>query len=288
MAGCRLLRGDWRTDLATLVGTAQRELIVVSPFVTRSGVDVIESSLRPSFRHQGHVFVLTDLSPLNICQHATEPLALQSFLRLAANADVAHLPRVHAKVYVADLSRAIVTSGNLTMGGLAHNYEYGVEFNDPEIVERIKRDMRDYAVLGALLTAEALAAYCQLADRLRTRFDKQLSSIAAEARRAFRQTVNEAEEQLIRLRLQGGPVTTVFEKTILYFLRRQGPLTTKQLHPLVQGVHPDLCDDSVDRVIDGQHFGKKWKHHVRIAQSHLKEKGIIELQDGLWKLVPSN
>jgi hypothetical protein len=74
----------------------------------------------------------------------------------------------------------------------------------------------------------------------------------------------------------------VFEKTILYFLKREGPMTTRQLHPLVQSVHPDLCDDSVDRVIDGQHFGKKWKHLVRIAQSHLKLKGMIVLQNGLW------
>ncbi|MEK7270344.1 MAG: hypothetical protein AAB215_05290 [Planctomycetota bacterium] len=50
----------------------------------------------------------------------------------------------------------------------------------------------------------------------------------------------------------------------------------------IQNIHPDICDDSIDRVIDGQHFGKKWKHFVRSAQQHLKQRGEIRLQNGRW------
>jgi hypothetical protein len=53
----------------------------------------------------------------------------------------------------------------------------------------------------------------------------------------------------------------------------------------VQAIHPDLCDDSIDRVIDGEHFGKKWKHQVRSAQSYLKRIGSVQLRDGKWRLV---
>jgi hypothetical protein len=53
---------------------------------------------------------------------------------------------------------------------------------------------------------------------------------------------------------------------------------------MVQALHPDLCDDLVDRVIDGQHFGKKWKHAVRTAQQHLKRQGQIELHEGRWQI----
>jgi hypothetical protein len=45
-----------------------------------------------------------------------------------------------------------------------------------------------------------------------------------------------------------------------------------------------LCDDEVDRVIDGRHFGKKWKHAVRTAQQHLRRKGLIALEGELWRL----
>jgi hypothetical protein len=225
------------------------------------------------------------LSPVNVCQGATDPLALQYLLTLTPKTDISHLPRLHAKVYIADLTRAIVTSANLTSGGLAQNHEYGIEFTQPKMVRRIREDMREYAILGAVLSAEALAEYCELAHRLRARYQRQLASIAREARHEFQRAVTQAKDDLIRLRLRGGPVTTLFEKTILYLLKRHGPLATKQLHPLVQEVHPDLCDDSVDRVIDGQHFGKKWKHLVRIAQSHLKDRGTIALQQGVWGLV---
>src|SRR5947208_67423 len=117
MCACALLRGDWDKHLATLAGSAQRELTIVSPFITRVGVGIIDSSGRPSFRNAGRVTVLTDLSPLNICQSATDPNALQRFSAVAATTDISHLPRLHAKVYIADFTRAIVTSANLTTGG---------------------------------------------------------------------------------------------------------------------------------------------------------------------------
>jgi hypothetical protein len=81
---------------------------------------------------------------------------------------------------------------------------------------------------------------------------------------------------------------TVFARTIAFLLRRQGPLTTQQLHPLVQQLHPDLCDDRVDRVIDGKRFGKKWKHAVRTAQQQLKKAGAVALVDGYWRLVAAD
>lgn len=58
-----------------------------------------------------------------------------------------------------------------------------------------------------------------------------------------------------------------------------------ELHPLIQRLQPDLCDDSIDRVIEGVHFGKKWKHHVRSAQQFLKRQGRIRYDGARWHLV---
>jgi carbamoyl-phosphate synthase large subunit len=65
-------------------------------------------------------------------------------------------------------------------------------------------------------------------------------------------------------------------------LLRSGPRTTVDLHRMVQRIHPDICDDSIDRVIDGVHFGKKWKHYVRTAQQHLKKKDLVAHENGRW------
>jgi len=62
-------------------------------------------------------------------------------------------------------------------------------------------------------------------------------------------------------------------------------MSTEELHPLIQEAFPDLCDDDIDRIIDGRHFGKKWKHAVRTAQQHLKKKGLIKLKGGEWQLM---
>ena len=90
-----------------------------------------------------------------------------------------------------------------------------------------------------------------------------------------------------RLRLARGPIHGVFAATILYLLAKHGPMPTTELHPRVQATHPDLCDDSVDRVINGQRFGKKWKHATRTAQQHLKKQGRIDLVNGKWTLIRS-
>jgi hypothetical protein len=54
---------------------------------------------------------------------------------------------------------------------------------------------------------------------------------------------------------------------------------------LIENIHPDLCDNTVDRVIDGKRFGKKWKHAVRTAQQQLKREGLVALSGGRWLLV---
>ena len=89
------------------------------------------------------------------------------------------------------------------------------------------------------------------------------------------------------MQLRGKPgesTNAIFVRTILYLLRNAA-LTTREMHPLIHNIHPDLCDDTIDRVINGIQFGKEWKHRVRGAQVVLRRKGLIELVDGRWRLV---
>jgi hypothetical protein len=201
------------------------------------------------------------------------------------SAEIFHLPRLHAKVYVADSVAAIVTSGNLTHGGLERNFEYGVEIRDTAAVELIRVDVLDYASLGARFAIDELRAYAEHAEEVRKAFRKAQASVARGARKRLELAIMGIGDELLRRQLRGGPVHQVFARTIQYLLRRYGPLETKALHSYIQSIHPDLCDDSVDREIDGEHFGKKWKHQVRSAQSYLKRKGWVGLRGGKWEVV---
>lgn len=280
----RPLGRNWYDTLAELVAGVKTELLVSSPYVTQEGVDLVTKNLSPATRSEARLRFLTDLSPLNICQGSTDPRALQSLMEAVSNVQIAHLPRLHAKVYVADSDRAIVTSGNLTNAGLLLNYEYGLETTDHTLVEEIQHDIVAYSELGAAVLPQRLAAYCQIVDRVRATYRRQQATVVKSVRQEFNEAFRLAEDELIRLRLAGGALHTVFAKTILYLLQCHGPLSTIQLHPMIEVIHPDLCDNSVDRVIDGKRFGKKWKHAVRTAQQQLKKQGLVRLADDRWMI----
>jgi len=91
--------------------------------------------------------------------------------------------------------------------------------------------------------------------------------------------------EILRMRLREDTIHGTFERTVKYLLETHGALSTKEIHPFVQAIHPDLCDNDVDRVIAGKHFGKKWKHAVRTAQGKLRIKKIIKLESGKWMLI---
>jgi hypothetical protein len=287
MQSLKLLRNNWKTDLSSLFGGAKHDLLVTSPFVSRDGTDFLFRQMADSVRSNIRFRLITNLSPQNVCQGSTDPEALRALAAQIRLSSVTHLPRLHAKVYIADTRRAIITSGNLTAGGLGRNYEYGVLTTDPRTVARVREDIEALELLGARVNSQELLAYCEVAQRVKEAFRGQMSSVQKRARRQFERDFQIAEDELIRLRLRGSSPTKIFEETILYLLKGQGPLSTRELHPQIQALHPDLCDDSVDRVIDGQHFGKRWKHMVRTAQSHLKERGLIEMVENRWSLKPN-
>jgi len=91
------------------------------------------------------------------------------------------------------------------------------------------------------------------------------------------------EDNLIRMRVKHKSINSIFSETLLYLLSRK-PMSTEELHLLVKDIHVDLCDDTLDRVIDGKHFGKLWKHQVRNAQVTLRKAGLIvyDKEAHLW------
>jgi hypothetical protein len=282
----KVLARDWKVDLASLFASTTRRLIISSPFVTGEGTVHLLSHL-PSDKSRINVRLLTDLSPINICLGSTDVDSLLDLAHTIPNFTLLHLPKLHAKVYVADSHNAIVTSANLTGGGLDRNYEYGLFTNSPGLVCKIADDITEYSNLGGLVTNEYLLAYSRVVKTLKSTYKMQQRSIKSALKKEFERCVLSAEDELIRLRLAGGAMHTVFAKTILYLLRRNGAMKTVDLHPQIQQLHLDLCDDNVDRIIDGKQFGKKWKHAVRTAQQQLKKQGLIRFANGRWEVSSS-
>jgi hypothetical protein len=280
-----VLVGAWQRTFEAVLASATQRLTLCAPYITEHGADIVRTVRDKTNRKELSVLLLTDLSPLAICAGATDPASVAVLRALFPASRSVHLPRLHAKVYTADRARAIVTSGNLTYGGLVCNHECGLLVDDPVAAAQIDDEVTAYAGLGAEVDIATLNEMCDLAVDARAAYKAQTASASRESTGRLRAVLKSASDTLVRARLAEGPVHTVFAKTIEFLLRRHGPLSTEAMHPMIQQMHPDLCDDTVDRVIDGKRFGKKWKHAARTAQQQLKKRGTIALINGAWALV---
>lgn len=250
---------------------ARADLTVVSPFVSAAAMAEMLTSLR-SDRHVT-VQMVTSADPEAIVQGACDLSALQMIVDRGERGRLFRLHGLHAKVYVADRSVALITSANLTTGGLRRNYEYGVLVRDSVTVGRIRDDVLAYLTIATPLTSSTIAD-------IRTR----LPSVPIAATPVLRRAAAQVGEILLREHVTGRTEHEVFASAILFVLRREGPLSTSAMQPQIQALHPELCDDSRELIIDGRRFGKRWKHQVRNAQQYLKQRGLIELVNGVWRV----
>ena len=256
--------------------------LICSPFIgERPVARLLQCAERRGIRRRLRVDVLTDLSARTLLSGATDVGALYALASCLPSTHVTYVPRIHAKVYVSDGRCAIVTSANFTDGGFHSNLEYGIWLEDAPTVRTVVSDIQRYAALGAKVKASDLLC---LRDTMKEAASRQ-TRVRTPATEALADVQALLETQVFRMRVRGGTINAVFARTIVYLLSR-GELATEEIEEGVQQIHPDLCDDSMDRIIDGRHYGKLWKHQVRNAQQHLKRRGLVlyDEQKGTWHL----
>ena len=282
MNSYHLLCSPIEKSVQLLFTECERNVFIASPFINVYGIDMLTDVLAQ--RSVGiTVEVLTCITPKSLQEGSLDPTALVRLCQAQPSTKVLSLPRLHAKVYIVDGRKAIITSANFTRGGLLQNYEYGIALSDQSLVEGISDDMRAYAGLGSTFTLEALGRLADETRELRTlRKNAERSQRQTDIGKRLRQQENAIRDTLLHSRVRERPITAIFMDTIRYLLGA-GPMTTEALHARIKDIHADICDDTIDRVINGQRFGKLWKHHVRNAQQSLKKRGEITLMNGRWQ-----
>ena len=285
------IKYPWVDTFDQFVGSIRESAIIATPFITREPVERLVAKLR-SRRRSIQINLLTNLSPNSLIDGSLDGRAITWLCERVPGTTVRHLRYLHAKAYVADERMAIVTSANLTTGGLYRNRELGVAITASEAVKDIAADLREYGNLGVLVEPDDLVALGDMAQQARERkatAEKALDHVKAE----YDATIKNIDERLVELRTAGaefvtdpkGSITAQFADAVRYVLRRYGPLPTSEISPLVRTLKPELCDDEVDRVINGRNFGKRWKHDIRNAQQQLQHHGVIVLENRKWRLV---
>ena len=272
-----LIKHPWEPALRDLVRSARERLIISAPFITWPGWNVVDADLAPG----AAVHVATALDARMASTGFLDVDALLAAARRRAMM-VRDVRALHAKVYVADGSAAIVTSGNLTEASLRRNVERGLLVTDRRLVAEIAEDVIRYAGSRPAAEEQDLLPLAELAEQARQEHGETLPGV-----QALTPAEREFEERVRQLHgARGRSQNAIFGETIMALLR-DGPLATAELHPKIQAIHPDICNDDEDRVINGIRFGKKWKHAVRNAQQYLKRQGRIEQSpDGHWRCSP--
>lgn len=229
--------------------------------------------------------VITDVRADSILGGGLDIEALRIFHHAFADSQVVTLPHFHAKIYVFDASLALLGSANLTASGLDSNYEYGVGIREPTLVRRIKDDVNAYARIGNVLPWDQVDELYGVAQEIISEYASVQRSAAASARKRFNEKLRAANVKFAEALVGARSANALFSQAILYVLSH-GPLPTARMHPQIQSLLPDLCDDSVELVIHGERFGKAWKHQVRNAQQSLKRRGLIDFDGRAWRLLP--
>lgn len=272
----------WRDDLSALAASARTELLIASPYIKAREARWLCERLAPSAR----IRVLTSVTTDSVQSQSLDIEALSIFANAGRGSEVVTLPRLHAKVFIADTGVAIVTSANLTTPGIDTNYEYGLGVDDRAVVVEIRRDLEAYARLGSPLDATTLEGLSPTAQALIEDAARLRRAAPRGLRAAFNARLRAARERFTALQVGSRTANQVFGQAIRFALAG-GPMSTTALAPEVQRLLGDMCDDSVELIINGERYGKVWKHQVRNAQQHLKRRGEIAYDPATreWRLV---
>ncbi len=267
-----------------VITKVQDNLLIACPFIRTTEADWLCNELvRKGIDSSVHLSVLTDIRAENVLNGALEMRALSTLAETLNNTVLVNLPRIHAKVYIADDRFALITSANLTSSGLDSNFEYGVGLKNARSVANVRSDLEAYARLGNVLRLSDLNELGQVAEELRIEFKKVQAATKSQLRSQFDAKLRAAHHEFLRAQVGNRSAHSLFADAILYILS-QGPLPTTEIHPRVQRLLPDLCDDSQELIINGERFGKRWKHTVRNAQQFLKRENKIVFNGTVWML----
>lgn len=155
----RLSKTNHRVKIEKLLYMCKTQLRFFMPFLSNEGARFLIDALSARLHKHANLrvrFLICD-SPQAYRAGSLDPEALIKLMD-HCNAEIAAFGNgLHAKVILVDNSTAIVTSANLTLGGLDNNFEIGLAINNPKIIENLLNEFEDAWKAVELLSAKDLA-----------------------------------------------------------------------------------------------------------------------------------
>lgn len=224
--------------------------------------------------------LLTDLRSQSILDNSLDIEALQVFQNQLYKFELLTLPRLHAKVYIFDNVYAVVGSSNLTPSGFEYNYEYNVGVSDLTIVQKIKIDIDNYSKIGNKVEKEKVNELSIIAQEVKEKYQQVSKSATSLIKKKFNEALKKADIKFAEALVGKKTAYSIFKEAVIFCLTKE-PLSTQALQAKVKQILPNLCIDE-ELVINGQKFGKVWKHQVRTVLNDLRRRGSLKQINKVW------
>ena len=134
MKAFEVIKSPWEARFFDLVKSSVNSIKIAAPFIKQNTCEKLLATKPEACR----IELVTSFVVKNIHSGALDLGALERVLN--SNGTIRSFPRLHAKIYVFDDKQVVITSGNLTDGGLTTNYEYGLYSSSQPIVESVVED----------------------------------------------------------------------------------------------------------------------------------------------------
>ncbi|WP_185903716.1 DUF4357 domain-containing protein [Hathewaya massiliensis] len=137
-------------ELKQLISDAQDEIIIVAPYISKNPIiniiDVLDGI---------KIRILTRLSLDDFISSSSDINILNKLIK-NPNIEVRYYSNLHAKIYVIDGKKAVITSANFTQNGMYNNLEYGVLIE--EGLKDIKQDINNLWNNGGIVNEEIIVS----------------------------------------------------------------------------------------------------------------------------------
>ncbi len=125
----KIIKNPWQDIFIKLVKNAEEKIYLSSPFIKENVAKLIVDNKQSKVDCK----ILTRFTLPNIRGGGLDLSAIKYFQD--ANFFQKNISNLHAKIFIFD-NQAIITSSNLTNGGLKNNLEYGVLIKDNKEIEK--------------------------------------------------------------------------------------------------------------------------------------------------------
>jgi len=163
----KVVFNPWGDLLLSLLKDSNNSALLVCPFVRSSAIDKLAPVLKGKSGFQ--LRVLTSLRSHDLITGISEPGALMALLSLQTadfDCEIRAVRNLHAKVYLFDDRLGVVSSANLTSGGLGGNIEVGVLLEASRLVAELREYLDSIWESAYPLDAEALEKAEETAKRM--------------------------------------------------------------------------------------------------------------------------